>query len=131
MGGRGSSSGFSVDKNGNPKNAYGTQYSTLFQDGDIKFVVKNSRQSEPLMETMTSGRIYAEVGGNRIIRIVQFGDDNRRNRVIEYDKRTKTWHSHAGYYHGENSKGAHDSISAGDQNLLDNVLALWHNHNKA
>ena len=52
MGGRGSSSG--ISKKGN---AYGTQYHTLFQDGDVKYITKNGRQSEPLMETMTKGRI--------------------------------------------------------------------------
>ena len=65
MGGRGASSGFSVDKNGNPRNTYGSQYKTIFQDGNIKFVKKNQRTSETLMETVTlepcmmcSGAIY-------------------------------------------------------------------------
>ena len=50
MGGRGASSGIS-DK-GNP---YESQYRTLYQEGNIKFIKKNSRDSEPLMETMTKG----------------------------------------------------------------------------
>ena len=48
MGGRGASSGIS-----DYGNKYGSQYRTLYQDGNIKFVQKNSRTSETLMETMT------------------------------------------------------------------------------
>lgn len=58
MGGRGASSGISKQHN-----EYGTQYHTVTQAGKIKFVEKNFRQAEPLMETMTKGRIYVQVGG--------------------------------------------------------------------
>lgn len=54
MGGRGMSSGISEKGN-----AYGSQYSTLYQSGNIKYVTKSTRDSEPLMETMTEGRVYA------------------------------------------------------------------------
>ena len=52
MGGRGASSGLS-DKGNN----YGSQYTTILKSGNIKFVSKNSRDSETLMETMTRGRV--------------------------------------------------------------------------
>ena len=77
MGGRGASSGFSTDKNGNPKNEYGSQYHTLLEHENIKFVTKNTRNSETLMETMTPGRVYAEVGGNDLLRIVFFDENNK------------------------------------------------------
>ena len=57
LGGRGASSGWSVDKNGNPKNPYGSQYHALLTVGIIKFVSKNGRNSETLMETMARGRV--------------------------------------------------------------------------
>lgn len=41
---------------------YGSQYHTVLADGNIKFVEKNDRTSESLMETMTKGRVYVEVG---------------------------------------------------------------------
>ena len=91
MGGRGAASGMSVDKHGNPKNKYGTQYNTLLKVGNIKFVSKVSRQSETLMETMTKGRVYVEVGGKDLLRIVFFDENNKRNHVIERDKRTGEW----------------------------------------
>lgn len=48
MGGRGASSGMS-DKG----NEYGSQYHTVLESENIKFVSKNKRTSETLMETMT------------------------------------------------------------------------------
>ena len=67
MGGRGASSG--ISKTGNP---YGSQYHSLLTVGNIKFVTKNDRTSEPLMETMTDGRVYVQVGGDELIKIVYF-----------------------------------------------------------
>lgn len=91
MGGRGASSGIS-DKG----NKYGTQYRTVLQDGNIKFVEKRSRDAETLMETMTPGRVYVHVGGQDILRIVFFDEENKRNRVIERDRRNGGWHVHGG-----------------------------------
>lgn len=39
------------------------------------------------METMTNGRTYVQIGGEEILRIVQMDENNRRNRVIEFDKK--------------------------------------------
>lgn len=51
MGGRGSSSGVSVKGK-----AYGTEYTTLHEEGNIKFVRYNdSKSSKTPMETMTNG----------------------------------------------------------------------------
>ena len=74
MGGRGASSGMS-----DYGNKYGSQYKTLLQSGNIKFVQKNSKTSETLMETMTKGRVYVTVGGNDLLQIVYF--DNSMKRV--------------------------------------------------
>lgn len=127
MGGRGASSGFSIDKNGNLKNKYGTQYHTVLQSGNIKFVQKNTRQSEALMETMTTGRVYAEVGGKDVIRIIQFDTDNKRNKVIEKDKKSGKWHTHHGYEHTEYSESHREPLSSEDDGLLEKVLELWQN----
>lgn len=54
MGGRGASSGTS--KRGSP---YGSQYHALMTAGNVKYVEKRNKSSETLMETMTSGRVYA------------------------------------------------------------------------
>ncbi len=122
MGGRGASSGKS-DK-GNP---YGSQYHSLFSEDNIKFVTKNSRLSETLMETMTPGRVYVETGGDDLLRVVFFDNSNRRNKVLERDKRTGEWHVHEGYFHNEYGKDEHGNLSAADQAMIDKVETLWQN----
>ena len=125
MGGRGASSGFS--KKGRK---YGSQYHTLLQDENIKFVAKNSRDSEPLMETMTAGRIYVETGGKDLLRVIFFDENNMRNRVLERDKRTDTWHVHHGYYHTEYGQEDHGALTEEDKKLLEKIQRLWDNHNR-
>lgn len=56
MGGRGSASGMS-DK-GKP---YGTEYETLYQAGNIKYVRYRDGSTTAPMETMTKNRIYARL----------------------------------------------------------------------
>lgn len=128
MGGRGSSSGMSVDKNGNPKAPYGSQYHALLEVENIKFVAKNTRQSEALMETMTPGRIYVETGGQDLLRIVMFDAENKRNRVIERDSRTGKWHVHKGYFHAEHGTNEHEPMTESDRLLVEKVKRLWYNH---
>lgn len=53
MGGRGSSSGIS-DKG----KTYGTEYHTVYQSGNIKFIKINKGAATAPMETMTKGRVY-------------------------------------------------------------------------
>lgn len=68
MGGRGASSGMShyERKDGTVvENPYGSQYHAVMTAGNVKFVSKNSRQSEPLMETMTGGRSLCSRRGKR------------------------------------------------------------------
>lgn len=82
------------------------------------------------METMTNGRIYVQVGGEDIIRIVQMEEENKRNKVIEFDKKNKQWHVHHGYLHSENSEKLHDPLSADDEKLLEKVKKIWHNRGR-
>ena len=57
MGGRGSSSGVSVKGK-----AYGTEYTTLHESGNIKFVRYNdSKSSKTPIETMTNRRVYVTI----------------------------------------------------------------------
>ena len=122
MGGRGAR--FGISEKGNK---YGSQYHALLESGKIKFVSKNTRQSEDLMDTMTAGRIYATVGGDDIIRITLFDSANKRNKVIEKDKRSGKWHVHKGYNHAEYSAKVHNDLSVSDRQLLDKVQRLWKN----
>lgn len=125
FGGRGASSGISEKGN-----KYGSQYKTLLEHENIKFVTNVVKNYEPLMETMTKGRMYVQVGGEDIVRIVQMGEKNKRNKVIEKDKRTGEWHVHHGYFHTEDSEKPHEPLNSSEQKLLDNVKKIWHNRSR-
>lgn len=126
MGGRGASSGTSAG--GNP---YGSQYHTLLQVGNIKFVEKNSRDSETMMETMTPGRVYVTVGGDELISIVYFDTENKRMKQIDLNHPHAGMkpHTHHGYLHNENdsAKGA-ANLTTEERAMVDRVQKLWDNY---
>ena len=126
MGGRGASSGTS--KLGNK---YGSQYRSLFTDGNVKFVSKNERSGEPLMETMTRGRVYAHVEGRDLKSIVYFDDGNKRSKQIDLDHQHKGIqpHTHHGYLHneGDSAKGA-ARLTPEESRMVERVRKLWDNH---
>ena len=126
MGGRGSSSGMSVDNK-----PYGSQYHTLLESGNIKFVTKISRTSETLMETMTKGRVYVTVGGNELLSVIYFDTANKRAKAIDlshpHDGRSP--HVHHGYLHNETGspKGA-SNLTPAEKRMVARVQKLWYNH---
>ena len=123
MGGRGASSGLSEKGR-----FYGSDYHTLYQNGNIKYVTKTSRNdSDSLMETMTKGRIYATVNGGEVKGITLFDHNNRRAKFIEKDGRTGKWHAHYGYEHNEYSLKEHEELTPSDRKLLDDVIKKWNN----
>ena len=127
MGGRGASSGTS--KAGN---AYGSQYHSVLAVGNIKFVEKNSRTSEPLMETMTPGRVYARVESGELKSVVYFDAANKRAKQIDIDHPHRPWfagaHVHHGYFHNENDspKGA-SRLTTQERRMVDRVSKIWDN----
>lgn len=126
MGGRGSSSGMSAK--GNP---YGSQYHTILQSGNIKFVTKNERDSETLMETMTTGRVYVNVGGDQLLSVTYFDTKNKRTKVIDlsHPHKGQQPHVHHGYLHNENDgpKGA-ANLAPKEKRMVERVRKLWYNH---
>ena len=98
MGGRGASSGMS--KLGH---AYGSQYHSVYQSGNIKFIVKNPGAKEAPMETMTKGRVYVSVGGDDLMSIYYFDSHNKRMKQIDLDHSHNKLqpHTHRGYFHQE------------------------------
>lgn len=124
MGGRGASSGIS-EKN----NKYGTQYKTVLQHSNIKFVTKNDRHSEPLIETMTKGRVYVTVGGDDILYISYFDKSNKKNKTLDlrHKHNGKQPHAHHGYLHNEfdGTKGA-TSLTSQELKMVDRVKRIWY-----
>ena len=123
MGGRGASSGISTKGN-----KYGSQYHSVYESGNIKFVTKNSRDSETLMETMTKGRVYVHVESNEIKSIVYFDKNNKRSKQIDlkHSHNGKQPHTHHGY---EFAKGNHAAtgLSAKEHEMVARVLNIWEN----
>lgn len=126
MGGRGASSGFSAS--GKP---YGSEYTTLLQSGNIKFVAVNEGAPTAPLETMTRGRVYVTVNEKEnTLKSISFYDrQNKRFRQIDMDHYHKIDgkpvkpHVQAGYLHnGEASKPTDK-----DSRLIDKVLKLWYN----
>lgn len=129
MGGRGSSSGMS-DK-GKP---YGTEYETLYQSGNIKYVRYKDGSTTAPMETMTKNRIYATIDRKGNVKHISFHDkENKRRKQIDLDhyhtvngKKEKP-HSHYGYLHDENGTRKPD---AKDRAIIDKVNRIWQNKGK-
>lgn len=126
MGGRGASSGVS-DKG----NAYGTQYKTVLSSGNVKFVEGNSRNSEPLFETMTRGRVYVRVGGKDLLQVTYYDNQNKRAKTIDFKHVHKGMnpHTHHGYEHneGDGPKGA-TNLTPKEKRMVARVQRIWYNH---
>lgn len=129
MGGRGASSGMS-----DYGNKYGSQYKTLLQSGNIKFVQKNSRTSETLMETMTKGRVYVTVGGNDLLQVIYFDRRMKRSKTIDlsHTHDGKNPHTHHGYNHNENdSVKGYANLTTAEKKMVERVKRIWYNrHSK-
>lgn len=102
MGGRGASSGIS-DKG----KVYGTEYTTLHQSGNIKFVKYNGGSATAPMETMTKGRVYVTVNYNNSLKSITYYDKhNKRFKQIDIGGKKHLVngkyilpHTHKGYEH--------------------------------
>lgn len=129
MGGRGASSG----RSDNGK-AYGTEYTTLYQSGRIKFVKHNESSATAPMETMTKGRIYVTVNNrNQIKSITYYDKNNKRYKQIDISGKTHPVngkyilpHTHIGYEH---DKYGTFELSKKEQQMVDRVKKLWYDKN--
>ena len=115
MGGRGSASGMS-DKG----KLYGTEYETLYQAGNIKYVRYKDGSTTAPMETMTKNRIYATIDYKGDVKHISFYDkENKRYKQIDLD--------HYGYWHDENGT---TKPEVNDRSIVDKVNRIWQNRKK-
>lgn len=134
MGGRGAASGMSVDKHGNPKHPYGTEFRTVLQQGNIKFVVSNSGSAKVPMETMTKGRVYVVVNEQDSIKSIAYYDkNNKRYKQIDVhgpdhtvNGKPETQHTHLGYEHEE--YGGTRLLTSKEKKMVERVLKTWYYH---
>lgn len=125
MGGRGAASGAS--KSGRK---YGTEFTSLYQSGNIKFVRYNdSKSAKTPQETMTKGRVYVTVNSKNELKAITYYDKgNKRFKQVDIDhshNEINGVHTHWGYNHGE-SGTARPSVE--EKEMVDRVKKLWYNH---
>lgn len=125
MGGRGASSGIS-DKG----KTYGTEYTTLYQSGNIKFVRYNGGSAKTPMETMTQGRVYVTVNERGAVKNITYYDrENKRYKQIDLghthivDGKPEDPHTHKGYWHDENGTYR---LSAKEKKIIERVIRIWY-----
>lgn len=126
MGGRGASSGMS--KSGKK---YGSEYTTVYQAGNIKFVKPNAGSTTAPMETMTKNRVYVTLDYKNEPKFISYYDkENKRNKQIDLDVPHKGMlpHTHHGYNHNENdgSKGA-ANLTPKEKRMVEYIRKLWYN----
>ena len=129
MGGRGASSGMS--EKGNP---YGSQYQTVAESGNIKFITGKAVKPEELLETMTRGRVYVLLNSKDNIKsITYFDNENKRSRVVEIDHGHQKMkeHVHIGYERPKrNGKSYATKPTAKDREMIDRVSKIWDSRKK-
>lgn len=126
MGGRGSSSGISAA--GKP---YGSEYKTIYQVGNIKYIKKTSDDSEAPFETKTKGRVYVLLNKqNEPKSIIYYDNELKRSKTVDFSHYHKKMnpHAHHGYKHSENDgpKGATNATPE-EKKMVDYVKRMWQN----
>ncbi len=131
MGGRGASSGGRYLKDGTHL-PYGSEYRTVYQSGNIKFVVPTNGQVKAPLETMTHGRVYVTIGSDGEPRYISYYDKrNKKMKQVDITGQAHTIdgkktlpHTHKGYIHDE--KGSYEP-SPSEEKMVERVKKTWYN----
>ena len=125
MGGRGSSSG--VSDNGK---LYGTEYTTLWKGGNIKFVKINSGAPTAPLETQTKGRVYVTLNAENRPKYISYYDTAlKRIKQIDLDRPHKgiSPHTHHGYAHNEkDSAKGFANLTPKEKRMVELVKKTWY-----
>lgn len=121
MGSRGAASGTG-------KHPYGSEYKTILQDGNIKFVkYRLADNAKAPLETQTKGRVYVTVNNdNELSFISYYGREGKRSKTIDllHAHDGKSPHSHTGYEHG----GKAEDLTDDEKKLLARVRKAWYDN---
>lgn len=127
MGGRGASSGVSKKKK------YGTEYRTVHEFENIKFVVNTEGAVTAPMETMTKGRVYVTIDEkkNRPKHITYYDAENKRVKQIDFYPQHNGMliHTHHGYFHNENDgENGAELPTKEEKIMIERVNKIWYDH---
>lgn len=111
---------------------YGDEYSTVFQSGNIKFVISNFGSNTAPLETRTEGRVYVTIDKKKNTpKYISYYEDGMRVKQIHLDRPCNGLlpHVHHGYEHNEydGRRGA-TKLTKKEQKMVDRIQTLWYNH---
>ena len=126
MGGRGAASSAN----------YGSEYLSVLQKGNIKFLIPTSGRSKAPLETQfdpkrkPKGRVYAVIDGEGKVSSISYYNSEKKlkstdidgHRHIENGVDLGPNHTHLGYIHKENGSR---SMTEGEARMRDRVKHLW------
>lgn len=119
MGSRGAASGTG-------KHPYGSEYKTVLQDGNIKFVkYRLADNAKAPLETQTKGRVYVTVNNDNELSFISYYDrEGKRSKTIDllHAHDGKSPHSHTGYEH----HGKAENLTDDEKKLLARVRKAWY-----
>lgn len=137
MGGRGASSGLQYIKHKGYSSygkKYGSEYQTVLQVGNIKYVKFNKGSATAPMETRAGHkRIYVTVNKQGKPKFInEFGKSGQRIKQIDLSGRAhyvkgeklEPPHTHLGYVHGE---GNTRKLTKREKTLVDYINKVWEN----
>lgn len=121
MGSRGAASGTG-------KHPYGSEYKTVLQDGNIKFVkYRLADNAKAPLETQTKGRVYVTVNNDNELSFISYYDrEGKRSKTIDllHAHDGKSPHSHTGYEHN----GKAEDLTDDEKKLLARVRKAWYDN---
>lgn len=136
MGGRGASTGLAMYRDRTGKFVeYGTEYKTVLQDGNVKFVQMSNQDDSVRVpeETRTKRRIYVTVGRRGELKcITRYDEDGRKCLQIDLTHpHTSSGvriqpHSHDTYNHAEGRP-----LNTSEERLLKRILKTWRRRHEA
>ncbi len=126
MGGRGAASGIS-----NRGKKYGSEYHTILEESNIKFVVPNEGSTTAPLETRTEGRVYVTVNGRNELKFISYYDGSgKKSKQIdlsgkphEVNGKKILPHTHRGYEHASTR-----DLTAAEKAMVANVKRIWNNY---
>lgn len=129
MGGRGASIGKSYVFRGKER-VYGSEYKTMFQVDNIKFISQNDKtiSTTAPRETITKGRVYVTINTdlNKSEYITYYSDDGKKSKSIDLLHKHKGMDIHVqeGYSHEIEARDTTDK----ENRMVERVNKLWHDY---
>lgn len=126
MGSNGAASGIDpyIGRGGKPT-TYGSEFTTVHQSGNIKFihVTDLSEEPRPPLDTRSPDRVYGVLDKKgRVAYIVSYDQQGHRDRQIDllHTHEGMMPHTHTGYYHNPGQ-----ALSDADSKLIQRVTEAW------